>query len=287
MGVAFDHDINRIALIRGENLNLMPCYPDTNVLVNAFLENSENLGYSSCRENVEESKAFFNTYDGPHLFTSPIVLAEFVHVSVKKFSMTFDQAIQKFETIFKEQKFSMRVPQIELHSAGRAKLPPIYDYSMRLDGTAKCKDVEVPVSVIYEKGFEFQSTYFNGKEFFDANELYEKARWKKLALCQALTDVLLEGTFRKSSVSGKIPEFQDTLVLSFARGFQYTHFVTCDNALICRLRRTSMVGDKIMPFPDVEVVGLCEYNTKYFRQRRGNIDDEPIRKEIGENASNT
>jgi predicted nucleic acid-binding protein len=281
MTVDFDHDINRYAISRGKNLTLRPCYPDTNVLVNAFLEDPKNLKHSPCGENVEESIAFFNDYDGPYLFTSPIVLAEFVHVAVKKFSMTFEQAIQKLETIFKEQKFSMRVPQIELHSAGRVKLPEIYNYSIRLDGKAKLESGEAPATVIFGKGYRLQSPYFDGERFHSAEELYEKANWTKVALCQALIDILLEGTFKKSSTSGKIPEFQDTLVLSFAKGFQYTHFVTCDNALICRLRKTSMVGDKIKPFRDVEVIGVCEYNTKYLRRRERNTDGESIERKGG------
>jgi hypothetical protein len=268
MSVAFDHDINNMAISRGGNLTLRPCYPDTCLLVDAFLEDPENPK-RTCRQNIEESIAFFRTYDGPYLLTSPIVLAEFVHVAVKNFSMAFDQAIRKFETIFKREKFSMKVPQIELHGGGRARLPMVYDYSVRLDGIAKSDGQEVPATVIYAKGFELRSAYFDGKRFLSAEEIHEKAQWKKLAICQALTDILLEGTFRTTSGPGRIPEFQDTLVLSFARGFQYTHFVTCDQKLIGRLRETSMVGNKIMPFQDVEVVELSKYNEKYLKREEG------------------
>ena len=259
----FNHDTNRMAIFSGNDLRKMPCYPDTNVFINAFVENPNDPTHNQQKKiNINESIKFFSSFDGPHLFTSPFVAAEFVYTAVRKFGKTQNEACNLFSDIFKKHKFSMKVPQINLLNGGQIKLPPIYDYSIKLDGKFINGVDKIDISQTFGKGYLITTKpyYFQNDKIIIIDKIdFNSVQWLQATLSHALTDVLLESTFNASPASVEPPDFQDSLVVSFARGFQYTQFITCDLKLVERLKKTCTDQRKIKPFIDVEVLGLHEY----------------------------
>ncbi len=97
---------------RGRNLTLARCYPDTCVLVDAFLENPENPSEKNKVKKIKDAQEFFKRYDGPELLTSPMVLAEFIGIATnpnKHFKKSYKDAVQLVEKLFKEEHFSVSV----------------------------------------------------------------------------------------------------------------------------------------------------------------------------------
>ncbi len=207
----------------------MPCYPDTCVLVNAFLEDISNPKYTTQQE-CQDAHDFFEKYDGACLITSPMVLAEFIFTATHpdKFNIPYDDAVKIVEDTFKEEKFSLSVPKLKINEQPTLNLAPIFSYSVKLEGKAAINGSEVPASLTIGRGYEIRSGHFDGAKFIDPFDVTKTAHWEWVTLAGSLYDLLISA-IQESSSSPRTPlQYQDALVLSFARGLPFVDFVTSD-----------------------------------------------------------
>lgn len=238
---------------RGRNYTLMPCYPDTCVLVDAFLENSSRPSHNNKVQKIKDAKEFFTRYDGPELLTSPMVLAEFIATATnpnKPFKKSYTDAVQLVEKLFKEEHFSLSVPKINLHSIPSLSLP-FFNYSIKIEGTAKIGNRISEAILTFSRGTTIKAGFSSGLPIPSPKDIYENAEWETVTLSSALYDLFVSVAKESTSASGGPLQLQDAMVLSFARGHQYAHFITSDTELVKR------AGAK--PYPDVEVCELSNY----------------------------
>ncbi len=144
--------------------------------------------------------------------------------------------------------FSLTVPKIKLHSIPSLSLP-FFNYSIKVEGTARIGNRTSEAILTFSKGTTVKSGFSSGTPIINPKDIYENAEWETATLSSALYDLLISAA--KDSISNSGGHLQDALVLSFARGHKYVHFVTSDEKLAKR------VGKK--PFPDVEVYELSDY----------------------------
>lgn len=250
------------AVIRGNNFTRMPCYPDTCVLVNAFLEDTSQPKYTSQQE-CQDAVDFFEKYDGPGLMTSPMVLAEFIFTATRpdKYNILYNDAVKIVEDIFEVEKFSLSVPTLKIHEQPTLNLAPIFSYSLKLEGTAAIDGSVVPASLTMGRGYELRSGYFDGIKFIDPTEITKAAHWEQVTLAGSLYDLLISA-IQESSSSPRTPlQFQDAMVLSFARGLPFVDFVTSDKGFYERLGWTT--GDSfVRPYSNMRVWPLEKYVTQ-------------------------
>jgi predicted nucleic acid-binding protein len=247
---------------RGRNLTLSRCYPDTCVLVDAFLENPNKPSEKNKAQKIKDAKEFFKRYDGPQLLTSPIVLAEFMATATnpnKPFKKSYGDAVQLIEKLFTEEHFSLSVPKVNLHSNPLLSLP-FFNYSIKVEGKAKIGTQTSDAILTFSKGRTFKAGFSTGLIQTPKN-IYENAEWATVTLSSALYDLFLSVAKESTSASGGPLQLQDALVLSFSRGHKYVHFITSDRELVDR------AGAK--PYPDVEVFELSCYLRSWLANATG------------------
>ena len=96
-----------------------------------------------------------------------------------------------------------------------------------------------------------KSGFSTGLPILDPKNIYENAEWETVTLSSTLYDLLLSVAKESTSASGGPLQLQDALVLSFARGHRYVHFITSDRDLMDRAG--------VKPYPDVEVYEVSCY----------------------------
>ncbi len=261
--------VNENWILRGKNLRLPPCYPDTCVLIDAFLEDPNAPKFTET-SNIRNAIDLFSMYQGSMLLTSPMVMAEFMYKAAdpKKFGLSYADAKSLAEDIFDRQKFTMATPIIDVHRIPHLQLPFVFNYSMKLSGPWIVKnEVGGNVEMVLGNGHNLMTFDQWAGRVEDILEALKTTRWKTLTLCGVLTDLLLDAAIGSTLESSTPLGFQDALVLYFARGHQFVHFVTSDKEFIKRLKGENKEQEIVKPFPDVEVRELSEYLDKILLPR--------------------
>ena len=237
---------------RGRNLTLPPCYPDTCVLVDAFLENPQNHSDPKKVQKITNAQTFFKLYDGRLLLTSPMVIAEFIGVAThpEKFKMSHEKAVELVDKLFKDEHFSLSVPKVNLHNIPSLSLP-FFDYSIKLTGKSKIDNKTIKTDMTFGKGHLFRNANYIPSPEHSLEDVCKNADWDSATLSSVLYDLLISASIEATSTSGGSLQFQDAFVLLFGRGHKYVHFVTSDEKLVNR------TGTK--PYQDLEVHELSTY----------------------------
>jgi len=245
---------NRIEeTLRGEG-TLLPCYPDTCVIINAFLEDeSWYPGNDKKIDNIIKSRDLFERFDGATLLTSPMVMAEFIHIATrsdKKFCMSLAEAQKLLIDIYRQQRFSLSVPIIKLNQRPLFNLPEL-DTTIELSGKYYLENnqEEMVEQIIGPTG----GTFIWSSDTAPSQEriLLNRTVWHSITLSGAIIDFFLAAASEVANQQGGRLQLQDAFVLSFARGHGVVYFVTTDEEF------AQKAGPQ--PYRDVMVQSLSDY----------------------------
>ena len=250
-----------------------PTCPDTNIYVNAFLENrnAKTKPIEIC--NIDAARTFFECYTGSHLYTNAMIMAEFVYTAVKTFGFRYDGAVKLMKDIVEELGIEIISPEIDLKESTHLQLG-LFESRLELRG----HDIEHPCiqrgCSLMANGIMTNNSY--GHDDGKLADLSKTAMWEHVILESAFYDVLIGSSMINNNV-GRALSFQDQLVLSLLNNGDYCIFVTQDHEMIRKIADCTKLDDvdtmEIKPFRRVEVMSLNKWANRFMFRCLHDVED--------------